>query len=204
MRVEPRDRDVNAALRELLRDLHREGRAHDAAHRDRRDRLRNLEPESGALLHLLVHATGARRVLEVGTSNGYSALWLGDALRATGGRLESLDVDVSRLAAARENVGRAGLQDVVTLREQDGGAALAAAPPGAYDLVFLDAERGAYVDWWPHLRRAVRPGGLVAVDNAISHAHELMAFRAVLREDEGVVETLDGTGAGLLLATLVA
>ncbi|WP_210491479.1 class I SAM-dependent methyltransferase [Patulibacter sp. SYSU D01012] len=202
--MDPGDQTVTPELRDLLRDLHREGRAHDAGHRDRRDRLRNLEPETGALLHLLIHATGARRVLEVGTSNGYSALWLGDALRATGGRLESVDVDAGRLEAARANVARGGLQDVVALRQEDGGAALAAAEEDAYDLVFLDAERDAYAGWWPALRRVVRPGGLVAADNAISHAHELMAFRALLREDEGVVETLDGTGAGLLLATLVA
>ncbi|MGX6449507.1 O-methyltransferase [Patulibacter sp. S7RM1-6] len=194
---------MNDGLRELLRELHRLGRAHDAGRRDRRDRLRNLEPDTGALLHLLVRTTGARRVLEVGTSNGYSALWLGDAVRANGGRLETVDVDATRLAAARENVARAGLDGTVAVREDDGGTALAAAGAGAYDLVFLDAERGAYAAWWPDLRRAVRSGGLIAADNAISHAHEFTAFRTLLRRDPGIVEALDATGAGLLLATRV-
>ena len=69
-----------------MEELHAHGVAHDAGEPDRLDRLRNLEPDTAHLLALLVRATGARRLLELGTSNGYSTLWLADAVRGVGGR----------------------------------------------------------------------------------------------------------------------
>ena len=73
----------------ILRELHEAGRRFDAAQPDRLDRLRNLEPESGALLNLLIRALGVRDALEIGTSNGVSTVWLAEALQSTGGRLLS-------------------------------------------------------------------------------------------------------------------
>src|SRR3954469_3418479 len=103
-------------LHQLLDELHESGRLHDAAQTDRLDRLRNLEPETGAVLNVLVRALGARDVLELGTSNGVSTLYLADALAATGGRLVSVELEAERTAMARENLGRAGLDWGVELR----------------------------------------------------------------------------------------
>ncbi len=80
----------------LLEKLHAHGVKHDAGEPDRLDRFRNLEPDTARLLALLVRATGARRLLELGTSNGYSTLWLADAVRSVGGRLISVDNDAGR------------------------------------------------------------------------------------------------------------
>src|SRR3954453_5644289 len=102
-------------LRKLLDELHESGRLHDAGQADRLDRLRNLEPETGAVLNVLVRALGARDVLELGTSNGASTLYLADALAAGGGRLVSVELEPERTAMARANLERAGLDAVVEL-----------------------------------------------------------------------------------------
>jgi predicted O-methyltransferase YrrM len=189
-------------LQRLLDELHESGRLHDAAQADRLDRLRNLEPESGALLNVLVRALGARDVLELGTSNGVSTLYLAGALAAAGGRLVSVELEPERTAMARANLERAGLSAVVELRTQDAADALRESADAAWDLVLLDAERPRYPGYWPDLVRTLRPGGLIAADNAISHAEEMAPFRAVVDAHEGAVSALDATGAGLLLVTL--
>jgi predicted O-methyltransferase YrrM len=84
---------MDEQLGEYLEDLYRRGREHDARKVDRVERLRNVEPATAQLLAVLVRALGAKRVLELGTSNGYSTLWLADAARDVEGRLVSIDVD---------------------------------------------------------------------------------------------------------------
>jgi predicted O-methyltransferase YrrM len=191
---------MDPALTEMLARLYEQGREHDAAQDDRLARLRNLEPETAALLALLVRATAARAVLELGTSNGYSTLWLADAVRATGGRVVSVELEAERSAQAAANLARAGLESVVELRVQDAADALAAAPDSSADLVFLDAERPHYVGYWPQLLRVLRPGGLLAVDNVVSHADELTEFTALVESDPRVTTTVVTVGAGLRLA----
>jgi predicted O-methyltransferase YrrM len=182
-----------------LEELHRHGVEHDLTKPDRLDRLRNLEPETAQLLALLVRALDAKTLLELGTSNGYSTLWLADAMRATGGRLVSVELDRERSRAAGNNLERAGLEAVVELRVEDAAQALARSSDGQWDLIFLDAERPHYVSYWPDLIRSLRPGGLLAVDNVISHEHELTEFRDLVARSDGFAEALVPTGAGLLL-----
>src|SRR5436305_14091229 len=98
---------TNPALSALLDDLYAEGRAFDATRQDRLERRRNVEPDTAALISLLVRATRPRRVLELGTSNGYSTLWLAEAAAAVGAALLSVDIDAERTAAARANLQRA-------------------------------------------------------------------------------------------------
>ena len=183
----------------VLEQVHAHGVAHDAAHADRLVRLRNLEPATGALLGVLVRATGARRVLELGTSNGYSTLWLAEAARTVGGRVTTVEVDPARTAMARTTLDRAGLAGHVDLVTADAGQVLAAATTASYEMVFLDAERPAYPGYFPDLLRVLAPGGLLAVDNAVSHAAEMEPFVQLVRAEPRVVHALDATGAGVLL-----
>ncbi|HEX4305715.1 MAG TPA: class I SAM-dependent methyltransferase [Solirubrobacterales bacterium] len=192
---------MEARLESLLDDLHREGVEHDAALADRTHRRRNLEPNSARLLHLLALATGARRVLELGTSNGYSTIWLGAAAIANGGGVLSVDVDEGRLREAGENVARAGVETAVETRLEDAGSALSGSAPAQWDMVFLDAERPDYPAFWSDLVRVLRPGGLLAVDNVLSHAEEVADFRILVAADRRVTEALVPTGAGVLLVT---
>jgi predicted O-methyltransferase YrrM len=193
---------MDPSLEALLDELYSAGREHDAAKEDRLERLRNVEPDTAALLSVLVRATGARRILEIGTSNGYSTMWLAEAARAVGGAVLSVEVEAERTEQARANLARAGLDGSVELRVQDAADTLAAAGEDAYDLVFLDAERPAYAGYWPELVRVLRPGGLLVVDNVISHADQVAEFRALVTADERVSEAQAPTGAGALLVVM--
>ena len=190
---------MDDALSDLLDELHRHGVAHDAALADRLRRLRNVEPDTARLLALLVRATGARVILELGTSNGYSTLWLADAARSLSGHVLSVDVDAGRSAQAAANIDRADLGEHVELRVQDAAEALAETRSDSVELIFLDAERPSYPDYWPELVRVLRPGGLLVIDNAISHAAEMEPLRELIGADERVSEALVPTGAGALL-----
>ncbi|RFU88179.1 O-methyltransferase [Streptomyces triticagri] len=186
----------------LLHALHREGVEHDAAQSDRLLRRRNLEPESAALLSVVLRAAGTRRMAEIGTSNGYSAIWFADALRAAGGDpLLSVDLDGAAQRAAAANLVRAGLADHVELRRADGGEVLRTLPDAALDALFLDSERTEYASWWPHPRRVLRPGGLLIVDNVLSHPDEVADFVQLVDADEEFgASTVTAVGKGLLLA----
>ncbi len=190
---------MDDTLRTVLDELHHYGTAHDAGLADRLERLRNVEPDTARVLSVLVQALAARRLLELGTSNGYSTLWLADAVRSIGGRLVTVDLDAARSALAAQNLDRVGLRELVELRVEDAAVTLRDTPDGAFDMIFLDAERPAYAGYWPDLVRALRPGGLLAVDNVLSHADQVADFRALVSADLRVSEALVPTGAGLLL-----
>lgn len=188
--------------RAIADDVFAAGRDYDAGQSNRLNRLRNLEPETAELLGVLVRASRAERILEIGTSNGHSTLWLADAAEAVGGQVETLDIDPRRTELARANLERAGLDARVHCRTIGAAQALAEYPDGAWDFVFLDAERPEYAGYWPNLRRALAPGATLAIDNAISHESELRAFNRSLGDDEQLTTALVPIGAGLILATL--
>jgi predicted O-methyltransferase YrrM len=191
---------MDSGLRAVLRELYDEGQSHDAGTPDRTRRRRNLEPDAAEFLRFLLLAVHARQVVEIGTSNGYSTLWLADAVARTGGRLLSVDLDAEAQREAEGWLGRAGLAGVVELRAGDGGEVLRTLPPGTVDVLFLDAERTEYPGWWDAIRAAPRDGGLIVVDNAISHADEVAPLRQLLDEDPGWTVTLLHIGKGELLA----
>ncbi len=190
---------MDEQLADFLAALHRRGRDHDAAMPDRLERLRNVEPDTAALLAVLVEALRPSRILELGTSNGYSTIWLADAARACGAALTSVDADAGRSAEAHENLAAAGLASDAELRTEDAAETLRESPDGHWEFIFLDAERPAYSAYWPDLLRTLAPGGLLVVDNVVSHANELVAFRAAVGAEPEVREALAPTGAGALL-----
>jgi predicted O-methyltransferase YrrM len=190
---------VDQQLRSFLEDLHRRGRDHDAGQQDRLQRLRNLEPDTAALLAVLVRSARPRRMLELGSSNGYSTVWLADAARAVDAVLVSVEIDPRRTEQALGTITAAGLEAWAQLRSDDAEEILARSSAEEWDLVFLDAERSAYTRYWPDLVRVLTPGGLLVVDNAISHAGELSDFRGRIAADARVMEALVPTGAGALL-----
>jgi predicted O-methyltransferase YrrM len=119
---------------------------------------------TASLLHLLVLARGARRVLEIGTSVGYSTLWLADAVRQTGGRVTSLDASADKHRQAAGNLDAAGLRDRVELLTAQAPAALARLE-GPFELVLLDCERPDYLPCFESFQGLLAPGALVVADN---------------------------------------
>ncbi len=189
---------MNPARRAVAAEVLAAARAYDAAQFDRLARFRNVEPETAELLGVLVRAARAVRVLELGTSNGYSTIWLADGVEAAGGSLTSVEIEPARTAMARANLERAGL--AAELVTGDAGEALRASADGAWDLVFLDAERPAYAGYWPDLVRALRPGGgLLAIDNAVSHVAEVAEVTALIEAEPAVTTTRIPVGAGVRL-----
>lgn len=191
---------MNESRRRVADELYAVSHAHDEAQPDRLDRFRNVEPPTAELLGVLIRATGARRILELGTSNGYSTIWLADAAQATGGAVVSVDTDGARSELARENLRRVELEGRVELRTEDAAATLAQSVDAEWEFVFLDAERPHYADYIPDLVRALAPGGLLAIDNVTSHANELVEFTARFETVPGLTQTVVPVGAGLRLA----
>jgi caffeoyl-CoA O-methyltransferase len=120
----------------------------------------SVPPEDGKVLRLLTEATGARRVVEIGTSNGYASIWFCLALQTTGGRLTTFEIDARRAALARENFKRAGVDKLVTLIEGNAHEKVKTLK-GPIDIVFLDADKDGYLDYLNKLLPLVRPGGLI-------------------------------------------
>ncbi|HYB25383.1 MAG TPA: class I SAM-dependent methyltransferase [Solirubrobacteraceae bacterium] len=191
---------MDETRRRFADELYAASREHDRAHSDRLERFRNVEPPTAELLGVLIRATRAQRILELGTSNGYSTIWLADAAEATAGRLVTVDLDAARTELARSNLATAGLLERVELRSEDAASALAGAADGAWEFVFLDAERPAYPVYLRDLLRTLAPGGVLAVDNVISHEHELVEFTRLIEAEPALTQTVVPVGAGLRLA----
>ena len=195
---------MTESLQVLLAELERFGEANDSATAERSRRMLNITRDTGEFLSVLVRAISARRVLEIGTSNGYSTLWLASAARATGGAVTTVEISDYKVGLARQNFSRSGLASCITLVQDDAGRVLERAGDASFDLVFLDAERPEYPGWWPHLRRVLRPGGLLVVDNATSHPEEMAPFVALVKADADFTTSLVPVGNGEFLAVKAA
>lgn len=129
----------------------------------------HVSPAQGKLLHLLARAQGARRILEIGTLGGYSAIWLARALPPDG-RLVTLEADPKHAEVARANFERAGLSRLIDLRvgpALDTLPRLAAECTEAFDLIFIDADKPGYPDYLPWSLRLARAGSLIIADNVV-------------------------------------
>jgi predicted O-methyltransferase YrrM len=191
---------VAKVLDELLAELEQFGKTNDGANTQRPRRMLNIKRDTGELLAVLVRATVARRVLEIGTSNGYSTLWLASAAGAIGGTVTTVELSDYKVGLATANFARSGLARYITLHHEDAGRVLQRSADGAFDLVFLDSERPEYPGWWPDLKRVLRPGGLLVVDNATSHPAEMAPFVALVAADASFVTSLVPVGNGEFLA----
>jgi predicted O-methyltransferase YrrM len=128
----------------------------------------NVAPDDGRLLRLLTEAIGAKHVVEIGTSNGYSGIWFCLALRKTGGKLVTHDIDEGRAALAHKNFERAGVEEIVTLVMGDAHETVKKIKD-PIDILFLDADKSGYLDYLNKLLPLVRYGGLIIAHNTTSH-----------------------------------
>lgn len=148
--------------------------------RQDRETYLSVPDEDGRMLRVLTEAVGARHVVEIGTSTGYSGLWICLGLQATGGRLTTFEYDPGRAEAARRHFAEAGVTDLVTVVVGDGHKTVSRLM-GPIDLVFLDADKSGYLDYLEKLLPLVRPGGLILAHNARSAPDYV---RAVTRSPE--------------------
>ena len=153
-------------------------------YRNQRRGMQNVPPEDGRLLRLLTEAVGAKHVVEIGTSNGYSAIWFCLALRTTGGKLTTHEIDPRRAALARGNFQRAGVEKIVKIVEGDAHKEVPKLK-APIDILFLDADKEGYIDYLNKLLPLVRPGGLILAHNVRSSAESMKKYlRAVTTKPE--------------------
>ncbi len=188
------------ALQNLLAELEQFGRDNDSATAERPRKMLNITRDTGEFLAVLVRAAFARRVLEIGTSNGYSTLWLASAAQDIGGSVTTVEKSQYKIDLAATNFARSGLASSIAQVHDDAGRLLERSADGAFDLIFLDSERPEYSGWWPHLRRVLRRGGLLVVDNATSHPAEIAPFVALVKADAEFITSLVPVGNGEFLA----
>lgn len=190
---------MEADLSALLTELYERGQEHDACQQKHADRLRNLEPDTAALISILIRSSGRKHLLEIGTSNGYSTIWLAWAASRIGGWLTSIELDAGRQDKADENLRRAGLRELVDLRLGD-ATEVVQELSGPFDLVFFDADRISAPAQIELLIPKLAPDAMLLADNVLSHPEEiagyLKAFDSLERFDCLVVPV----GKGLSIA----
>jgi len=163
-------------------------------------RFANVSTEDGRLLRLLTESLGAQRVVEIGTSTGESAIWFALALRRTGGKLYTHEIDPERIQVAKANFDRAGVSDLITVIEGDAHETVRQHKE-PIDILFLDADKEGYIDYLRKLLPIVRPGGLVLAHNMRGPAPDPRYVEAITRDPalETAFLLMDGAGIGVTM-----
>jgi caffeoyl-CoA O-methyltransferase len=201
-------RDVSLREPEALRRLREETEDHPEASWQ-------IAPEQGQFLHVLAHAIGAARALEVGVFMGYSSTWVALAL-PPGGRLIACDRNAEYAERARRTWREAGVENRIDLRLGPAldtlDALLADGQAGTFDLAFIDADKGNYVRYFERALALLRPRGLVVADNVLLHGrvidvddHDpdtegIRAFNRKLHEDNRIALSIATMGDGFTVA----
>jgi len=150
--------------------------------KNQRRGMMNVPPEDGRVLRLLTEVAGAKHVVEIGTSNGYSGIWFCLALRTTGGKLTTFEIDEPRAALARENFKRAGVEKMVTIVMGDAHKTVTKLKE-PIDVLFIDADKAGYGDYLKKLLPLVRPGGLILAHNACALAQQMKDYLDAVTTD---------------------
>lgn len=138
--------------------------------------------KDGEFLHLMVKAVRASKVLEIGTSQGFSTIWIGLALEETNGHLTTIEIDDELYRLAQKNVERAKLSHRITCLEGDAHKIISKIE-GPFDFIFLDADKEGQMDYFNKIYpRKINPGGIIAVHNAISQASSMMDYLEMIKK----------------------
>jgi caffeoyl-CoA O-methyltransferase len=160
-----------------------------------------VSEEDGRFLRLLAVTRGARRALEIGAANGYSAIWMGLAMRETGGRLVTIEYDKARAADAAANIKKAGLSDVVQVISGDAFAEIPKVP-GTFDFVFCDAWKRDYQKFFSMVFPRMDKGGLFLGHNVINKRDEMPDFLKTIHSSPAVLTSIvapSGEGVSITL-----
>ena len=149
----------------------------------------SVSEEDGRFLRLMVATSGAKRALEIGGANGYSAIWIGLGLRQTGGRLTSIEYDPDRAKAAAENIRKAGLADVVTVVAGDAFKEIPKVA-GDFDFVFLDAWKRDYKRFFDTMMPRLQPRGLFVAHNVVNKQSEMRDFLDAIMHNPNLFTTI--------------
>jgi len=194
-----RHRQMNAKIRAYLKQLEEHARTHDAQESEHSRKLLNLEPETAELVSIFARSSRARRVLEIGTSNGYSTIWLAASIGPEGGRVISIDRSPEKHKMAHDNLLAAGLKQYVDLRLGDATEVIKTLP-APFDFVFFDADRTSAPGQLTLLLPKLAPQSLILADNVLSHPDEIAGYLAMVKGLKQLQHALIPVGKGLSVA----
>lgn len=161
----------------------------------------NIAHQTAEFISMLIKISGVKQVLEIGTSNGYSALWIADALKQAGnnGHLTTIEFYEKRQAIAKENIEKCGLSEFVTFRQ---GRALEILADLDFvpDMVFIDANKSEYVRYFDILKDKLEKGAIILADNVVSHSSKVADFLEEIKNDTRYQSEVLDLPAGLLMA----
>jgi predicted O-methyltransferase YrrM len=164
------------------------------------DRAWNITPEQGKFLSMLIRAVKPRYILEVGTSFGYSTLWLGEAAKDIGACVTTIDIDPDKIDVARQFFQKAGLSDIVIIKKGQANKIVEhIAQETAFDFIFLDAGKDDYLPQFKTLFPTMKPGTICVADNAISHSENMRDFLDFVRNHDELNTVLIPLGHGMEL-----
>ena len=166
---------MEPSTRILLKQLEVSGRTHDESESQHSQRYLNLEPETAEAVTLLLRIARVRHLLEIGTGNGYSTIWIASAIAPYGGRITSIEKDPRKHDLAQENLDRAGLSPFVELLLGD-ATEIVASLSGPFDCVFFDADRISAPQQLDLLLPKLLSPALLLADNALSHPDQIAAY----------------------------
>lgn len=191
----------NSVFLQRVNELYQNFIKFDSKQTDRLKRYRNIEPESAQYLAMQVRIQQSKKILEIGTSTGYSTLWLAEAAKHTGAMITTLEIDPKRTDQAKKYAQEFELDSSIQFWVGDAQAFLETATE-QYDFILLDAERDAYLNYWTYLQKILHPnGGVLIVDNVISHSAEVKSLIKTIKNDARFMSTTLSLGAGLLIVT---
>jgi len=148
-----------------------------------------VSEEDGRFLRVMVAASGAKRALEIGAADGYSAIWIGLGLRQTGGRLTTIEYDPARARGASDNIRRAGLADIVTVVPGDAFQQIPKIA-GTVDLVFLDAWKRDYKRFLDLVMPRLEPRALFLAHNVVNKQSEMRDFLEAIHNDPRLLTSI--------------
>lgn len=149
----------------------------------------NVLPEDGRLMRMLAESLEAKHIVELGTANGYSSMWFCLALRSTGGKLTTHEIDPQRIAMAKANFKRGGVEGLVTLVEGDAHETIKKLE-GPIDVVLLDAEKEGFTDYLSKLLPLVRKGGLIIAHDSSGQAEMMDDYFKAITENRDLETVL--------------
>ena len=165
----------DAGIRAFLAELYATGQHNDSQQQERGKKMLNLEPATAQFLNIMVRSSRRTRLLEIGTSNGYSTIWLALAASLTGGHVTSIDRDAQKQAQADANLRHVGLRELVDLQCGD-ATEIVANLHGPFDCVFFDADRYSAPAQLSLLIPKLTPDVLLLADNVLSHPDEIAGY----------------------------
>ena len=190
---------MHTNLRTFLKQLEEYGRAHDAQEPEHSRKMLNLEADTAELVSILAQSSGAQRALEIGTSNGYSTIWLAASIGPLGGRVISIEQSQEKQTMARENLLEAGLLEYLDLRLGDATEVIPTLT-GPFDFVFFDANRTSAPDQLTLLLPKLSPRALILADNALSHPDQIAGYITMVNSLEHFQHVIVPVGKGLSVA----